>query len=272
MLQASQRVANGTASKADIRKLAASNINPDLASRIATQFAEHGETQDGVLLAKAGNWTDRQAIDAFRSAIVRDVDRIVVTPGQDKPLWMSTELGKTVGQFKSFGISSMQKTTLAGLQQRDAAVLNGLMVMMGLGAFTYWAKETIAGREVSDNPAQWAVEAFDKSGMSGYLMEFNNISEKATRGRVGLSAFTGEQVSRYASRNVTGAFLGPSADAVADIFQVSGSIFAGDTTKSDLRRARQLLPMQNLFYTRWLFNQVEEATGNSLNLPDTRRN
>lgn len=272
VLQASQRVANGTASKADIRKLAASNINPDLASRIAKQFAEHGETQDGILLAKAGNWTDRQAIDAFRSAIVRDVDRIVVTPGQDKPLWMSTELGKTVGQFKSFGISSMQKTTLAGLQQRDAAVLNGLMVMMGLGAFTYWAKETIAGREVSDNPAQWAVEAFDKSGMSGYLMEFNNISEKATRGRVGFSTLTGEQVSRYASRNVTGAFLGPSADAVADIFQVSGSIFAGDTTKSDLRRARQLLPMQNLFYTRWLFNQVEEATGNSLDLPDTRRN
>jgi len=82
---------------------------------------------------------------------------------------------------------------------------------------------------------------------------------------------TGQQVSRYASRNVTGAFLGPSADAIADIFQVSGSIFAGDTTKSDLRKARQLLPMQNIFYVRSLLNQVEEATGEAIGPSDTRR-
>lgn len=65
-------------------------------------------------------------------------------------------------------------------------------------------------------------------------MYTNNIAEKASRGRVGLSALTGEQLSRYASRNVTGAFLGPTPEAVADIFQVSGSIFAQDTTKADL--------------------------------------
>jgi len=271
ILKASERVAKGIATPEDIRKLAASNINEDLALRIAKEFAEHGDEQSGILLAKAANWNDKTAREAFRAAVVRDVDRIIVTPGQDKPLWMSTELGKTVGQFKSFGISSMQRTMLAGLQQRDAAVLNGVMVSLGLGAFTYWAKQMAAGKDVSDNPAQWAVEAFDKSGLTGYLMDANNILEKATRGRVGASAITGEQVSRYASRNVAGAFLGPSVDAMSDIFQVSGSIFAGDTTKSDLRKVRQLIPAQNLFYLRGLFNQVEEATGDALNLPDTRR-
>ncbi|MGN7750561.1 hypothetical protein [Sinorhizobium sp. 22678] len=271
VLKASQRVAKGTASESDIRKLAAASINEDLAKRIAGQFEKHGDEQDGILLAKAADWSDRSAREAFRAAVVRDVDRIIVTPGQDKPLWMSTELGKTIGQFKSFGISSMQRTALAGLQQRDAAVLNGVLVMLGLGAMTYWAKQTLSGQPLSDNPAQWAVEAFDKSGLTGYLMEVNNMSEKLTRGRVGLSALTGEQVSRYASRNVTGAFLGPTPDAIADIFQISGSIFAGDTTKADLRKARQLIPGQNLFYLRGLFNQVEDATGEALGLPDTRK-
>lgn len=271
VLKAAERVAKGTGTADDIRKLAAGGINADLAERITKQFAEHGEKQGSVLLAKAGNWTDRQAIEAFRTSIVRDIDRIIVTPGQDKPLWMSSELGKTVGQFKSFGISAMQKTMLAGLQQRDAATLNGALVAMGLGAMAYWAKTSLAGKETSDNPSVWAVEALDKSGLTGWAMDAQNIVEKATRGRVGLSAFTGQEVSRYASRNVTGAFLGPSADAISDIFQVSGSIFAGDTTKADLRKVRQLVPMQNLFYLRSLFNKVEEATGDTLGLPDTKR-
>jgi len=272
ILKAAERVAAGKPAKADVRKLAAAGINEDLASRIVQQFKANGSVSDGIYLPGGQNWTDRQALEAFRTAVVRDVDRTIVTPGQDKPLWMSTELGKTVGQFKSFAVASMQRTVLAGLQQRDAATLNGALVMMGLGAMTYWAKEAAAGREPSDDPRVWAVNAFDWSGLGGWLMEANNISEKATRGRVGLSAITGEQVSRYATRNVTGAFLGPTADAVADIFQVSGSIFAGDTTKSDLRKMRQLVPLQNLWYIRRMLNQVEAATGDALGLPDTRRN
>jgi len=164
----------------------------------------------------------------------------------------------------------VQRTMLAGLQQRDAAVLNGTLLMLGLGAVTYAVKEKIAGRELSDDPRVWAVNALDRSGLTGWLMEANNIAEKATRGRVGLSAVSGEQVSRYASRNVYGAFLGPSADAVADIFQVSGSISAGNTPGADIRRARMLVPGQNLFYVRSLFDHVEEGVGEGLGLPERR--
>jgi hypothetical protein len=166
----------------------------------------------------------------------------------------------------------MQKTMLAGLQQRDAATMNGVLLSLGLGAMAYWAKSAVAGKETSDDPAQWAVEALDKSGLTGWLMDANNIAEKATRGRVGFSALTGKQVSRFASRNVTGAFLGPSADAISDIFQVSGSIFAGDTTQGDLHKLRQLVPANNLFYIRSLFDRAEKATGQALDLPETKRN
>lgn len=271
LLRSAEKVAAGTASAAEIRKLAAAGINADLAHRITKEFATHGDRQGGVLLAKAADWSDRGAREAFRTAVVRDVDRIVVTPGQDKPLWMSTELGKTVGQFRSFQISAMQRVMLSGLQQRDAATLSGIVTSLGLGAMAYWAKQVAAGKDVSDNPAVWAANAVDMSGLTGWFMEANNMMEKATRGRVGVSALTGEQVSRFASRNVTGALLGPTPGAIADIFQVSGSIFAGDTTKADLNRVRQLLPFQNLFYVRRLLNQVEEASGNIMGLPETKK-
>ncbi|QTN04026.1 hypothetical protein GTN27_04365 [Ochrobactrum sp. EEELCW01] len=272
LLRASEKVAKGQASPKEIRKLAAAGINSDLAERITNQFSKYGETQDGVFLAKAADWDDRLAREAFRAAVVRDVDRIIVTPGQDKPLWMSTELGKTVGQFKSFNVSAMQRIALSALQQRDAETLAGVMTSLSLGAMTYVAKQAVAGKEISDDPAVWATNAFDWSGLAGWMMEVNNIAEKASRGRVGLSALTGEQMSRYQSRNVVGAFLGPTPDAVADIFQVTGSMFAGDTTKSDLHKMRQLLPFQNLFYVRGLLNQVEDATGDAMNLPETRKN
>ncbi|WPM80985.1 hypothetical protein R5W60_04600 [Brucella pseudintermedia] len=268
LLRASEKVAKGQASPKEIRKLAAAGINSDLAERITKQFSKYGETQDGVLLAKAADWDDRLAKEAFRAAVVRDVDRIIVTPGQDKPLWMSTELGKTVGQFKSFQLSSMQRVALAGLQQRDAETLSGVVTALGLGAFAYAAKQFTAGRDLSDNPMVWAVEATDKSGLTGWLMEVNAISEKATRGRVGASAVTGEQISRYASRNVIGSFLGPTPGAISDIFQVSGSVFAGDTSKADLNKMRQLMPFQNLFWLRYALDKVENSTGSAIGLED----
>jgi hypothetical protein len=269
MLRSAEAVAKGTATAKEIRKLGAAGINTDLAERIHKQFQKYGETQDGVFLAKAADWDDRLAREAFRTAVVRDVDRIIVTPGQDKPLWMSSELGKTIGQFKSFNVSAMQKITLSAIQQRDADALAGVVVALSLGAMTYMAKQLSAGKDLSDNPAVWATNAFDWSGLAGWMMDVNNVAEKASRGRVGLSGVTGEQMSRYQSRNVVGAFLGPTPDAISDIFQVSGSIFAGDTSKSDLHKVRGLMPFQNLFYIRGLLNQVEDATGDIIGLEDS---
>lgn len=264
LLRTARKAAEGTASPKELTKLAAASIDLDMARRIAKQFSEHGDEQGGVLLAKGIDWTDAPALEAFRAAVVRDVDRVIVTPGQDKPLWMSTELGKTIGQFKSFGVSSVQRTMLAGLQQRDAATLNGTLVMLALGALTYKLKMEAAGKDTSDKASVWAVEAFDRSGLVGWLMEANNASEKITRGTVGFSALTGEQVSRYASRNATASLLGPTLGTVQDILDVTGSAVSGDFQKSDVRKLRQLIPAQNLFYLRSLFNTVEGAVSEGL--------
>jgi hypothetical protein len=39
-----------------------------------------------------------------------------------------------------------------------------------------------------------------------------------------------------------------------------------------LRAARNLIPMQNTFYAKWLFDEAERATAQALDLPEgTRR-
>lgn len=267
MLQGIERVVAGKASRKEIEYLAANGIDANMADRIGQQFEAHGVRDGDVWWANTEAWTDRQAVESIRAALVRDVDRVIVTPGQDKPLWMSTELGKLVGQFKSFGVSSVQRTLIAGLQQRDAAAFNGMVLMLGLGAISYKLKMEAGGFDVSDDPAVWATEAFDRSGLAGWIGDANNVVEKMTRGHIGLSAFTGEQASRYASRNAIGALLGPTFDTVGDAIQVTGSAAAGDWTASDTRAFRKLVPLQNLFYIRQLFDQVEAGANQALGIP-----
>ena len=265
MLKASRATLNGEASPKEVANLAASGINGDMAARIAKQFDEYGEVVDGVWLANAEKWDDADAVEHFRAAVVRDVDRIVVTPGQDRPLWTSKEFGKLVFQFRSFAVASTQRTLLAGLQQRDLAALNGAMLSIGAGMLVYQVKESLAGRETSDEPEKWIAEGLDRSGLMGWFLDVNNITEKWTGGRVGISALTGEGVtSRYLSRNWFGALVGPSFGLAEDFRMVTAAATAGDWRQSDTRRLRRLLPYQNVFYMRNLLDEAEQGVNETL--------
>jgi hypothetical protein len=99
----------------------------------------------------------------------------------------------------------------------------------------------------------------DRSGAFGYFWDINNITEKVTRGTVGVNAAIGQApMSRYATRNVAGALLGPSLGTVQDLSQVIGAVSTGDLSKSDISAMRKMLPYQNLFYMRGLLNQLED--------------
>ncbi|WP_417825319.1 hypothetical protein [Thalassospira povalilytica] len=255
----------GIADTATVENLARAGIDEDMARRIGAQFSTHGDDVDGVKLPNTANWDDRGAVQAFRGMIVKDVDRIIVTPGQDKPLWMSTELGAVIGQFKSFSIASTQRVFLAGLQQRDAAFMSGMGMMIGLGMLSYYLKAKTAGYEPTDNPGTWLAEGVDRSGSLGWFFEVNNLAEKLTRGTVGVSALTGGPImSRYASRNVIGALIGPTSGAISDAAQAIGALSAGDWRESDTSAMRRLLPYQNLFYMRWLLDQAESGINSQL--------
>lgn len=251
----------------EIKNLASHGIDKEMAGRIAKQFKDYGETRDVLKIANARTWDDIEAKDALQLAVIKQVDEIIVTPGLDRPLWMSRPGWRTIGQFKSFSFASTQRVAMAGLQQADASTFAGMSSMVMLGSLVYAYKTLVAGRDLSDDPRVWIAEGVDRSGVTGIFMDVNNIVEKVTRGTVGVNSLLGgPPMSRYASRNVTGALLGPSFGMAQDIFQMTGAFTSGDFAKSDVHAARRLLPLQNAPVFRQMFDQVEQGINSTFGI------
>lgn len=260
----------GTIAAKEMEYLARHGIDAKMAKRIAGQFQKHGEAREVVNVPNARNWDDVSARNVFRSAVRHAVDETIVTPGLDRPLWMSKPGWRLISQFKSFTFSSAQRVTMAGLQQADAAVAQGIMLMTFLGANVYFAKSWLAGREISDDPAVWIAEGVDRSGVTGWFFDVNNMVEKVTAGRIGVNALKGgPQMSRYASRNAVGALLGPSFGLAQDLFNITGSAFSDEWDEKDTHAARKVLPLQNIPYLRGIFDQMEHSFNEQVGVPDS---
>lgn len=264
ILDHAARWAAGNLGRKGIARLAESGIDEEMARRIAVMFARHGE--DGpAMIARTDLWEDTGAVAAFRAALVREVDRVIVTPGiGDRPLVASRFLGspllaQLVFQFRTFSMAAVQRVLLAGLQQRDMATLNGLLLSIALGMGVYALKTQQSDRDLSDDPRVWIKEGLDRSGVLGWLFDANNIVERLSRGTVGVGPLTGtmEPMSRFASRSALGSLTGPTGDLAGDIFQLTGAASVGEWTDSDNRAAKRLVPYLNLFYIRALLDQME---------------
>ncbi|HIB8964975.1 TPA: hypothetical protein ACWYF1_000741 [Citrobacter freundii] len=241
------------------RRLAKLGINDNMAARIRSEFEKHGEVIDGWHIGNFEKWDDQHVAGVFQSAVLKDVNNTVITPGiGDTPLWASTLLGKTIFQFKSFATASYNRATLGGLQEGTGQFYYGTAFQIALGALTYALKQAANGKDVDWTPQKLVIEGIDRSGILGPLMEYNNMAEKATGGMIGLGALlgTGTQ-SRYASRGFIGSALGPTFGLLDTITDVTAGVLNGDAGDRVLHNVRTLLPGNNLFWIAPLINQVD---------------
>ncbi|WP_094168760.1 hypothetical protein [Citrobacter braakii] len=241
------------------RRLAKLGINDNMAARIRSEFEKHGEIIDGWHIGNFEKWDDQHVAGVFQSAVLKDVNNTVITPGiGDTPLWASTPLGKTIFQFKSFATASYNRATLGGLQEGTGQFYYGTAFQIALGALTYALKQAANGKEVDWTPQKLVIEGIDRSGILGPLMEYNNMAEKATGGIIGLGSLlgTGTQ-SRYASRGFIGSALGPTFGLLDTITDVTAGVLNGDAGDRVLHNVRTLLPGNNLFWIAPLINQVD---------------
>jgi hypothetical protein len=188
-----------------------------------------------------------------------------VEPGQEKPLFMSSELGKTIGQFRSFMFSSTQRMTIATLQGQDRNAVGGVLTLISLGMMTYAFKQWNANRELSDDPAAWIAEGIDRSGALGSIMEINNTIEKASSNGIGLRPLLGieAQASRFISRSMAENILGPTFGSLLEntMRVMNAGLTPGDWTEADTRAIRRLIPYQNLFFIRQGLDRIEKEVG-----------
>lgn len=247
-------------SQKDIRKLAQLGIDQSMLGRISQQFSKHGEDMDGLLTGHSHLWDDRVVREAFQSAVLKDVDSTVVTPGVgDTPLLMSSEVGKSILQFKTFIFAQHNRVIVSGIQQGDASFYLGSLGTIALGAMVYVMKQKLSGRDVDYSPNNLVKEGIDRAGMIGWLSEPLNTVENISGGRFGLGAMFGAPpVSRFQSRNAIGALLGPTFDMAGDGATIANGVLNGEFDDKQTHAVRKLLPYQNLFYISPLLNRVEE--------------
>jgi hypothetical protein len=181
ILRAAKAVVEGNATQKQILTLAEGNIEPHMVKRIHDSFTAEGggETQNGTHLANTGNWADKEAARVYEGALRRDVDIGVVTPGLEKPLFLSNDVLSVIGQFKSYTAGATERILVANLQRRDAQVLQGIVFSMGLGMLSYKLNALSGGQPTSDNPADWIKEAMSRGNLFGWLEEGNAMASKA---------------------------------------------------------------------------------------------
>lgn len=268
LLRAIEADVLGNISAKERTNLRAATVSHEMSKRISQQVALHKADGEGLILPNVLAWTDKNAASNFQAAVGRDIDRTIVTPGLDKPSMAdSGEVGKHLFAFKSFAFAATSRILLSGLQQSDMAAMNGLVLSVALGMLTASTKLSLAGR--GDELEDWTVEkalvaGIDRSGSIGIIADLHNITEKVTG--FGANQFTGMSSEKYASRNPTGAVLGPSSGLLADMLRALGAGGTDGFSGADLHAIRKILPYQNLFYARWMFDNMESGLVDVLGL------
>ena len=246
------------------KRLARLGIDEQSAKDMYEQVVKYGKNEDGVWLTNAKNW-DRPDLERMWGAAVRkESDRVILIPGQEKPLFMSTEMGKTVGQFRSFILSATQRVFIAALQNQDHNAVGGLASLVGMGMFTYYLKQKIAGRDVTEDPAVWVMEGIERSGAIGVIGEISNTIEKISGNSLGLRPLLGidAPASKQVARSVHESALGPTFGSLLSTTIAAANAISDENemTEADDRTLRRLVPLQNLFYLNLGYDAIQKAS------------
>ena len=246
------------------KRLGQLGIDEAESKNIAAQLKKYGKKIDGVWVWNTKDWDNQDLAMQWGAAIRKESDRVIIVPGQEKPLFMSTELGKTIFQFKSFMFSATQRVLLSTIQAQDKHYIQGLLSLVSIGMLSYAFKEWDAGRELSDDPKAWVMEGIDRSGALGILMEANNTLEKISGNHFGLRPLIGinAPASRYAARSALDSAVGPTFGLAGDVIKAASAVTGErDWTDADTRAFRRLLPGQNLSFLRQGLDRIEEELG-----------
>lgn len=273
----------------DFVKLARSGIDLPMAQRIMKEFYKHGDIghkdgtlmrdilkssrpndidafialhiararkQGSVFLANTDAWDDLEAVMHFRAAVKQDVDRTIVTPGAaDRPLWMSTELGSVISQFKGFAVGAAQRVLISGLQERQAYNLYGLAMLVGMGVFVNQLKKDLSGYEYGqDSLPETILAGIDRSGALGY---FTDIERALAAFSNNSSIFQGER--NLPDRVVAGSILGPTASRLIDLRKVLSDTSRGEFGEGTAGAIRRMFPLNNHFALNKMFDEAQQA-------------
>ena len=272
MIRSMERLTDGKWTKDDLRYLTDLNISPEYAQRIVAMLRsqEGGTKWNGVTIPNTESWTDYAAKRVYYAAMAREDARLVVTPGAEKSLWLDGSMGgRILGQFHSFVNSSHSKILLSGLQSRDMAAFRtaqGAVFSLALGSLSYYIWAMTNGEKSrtemqNASAADWIDQSLARSGILGALSDVQTLMQRipltspfSSFGAV----FDGNtKIQGKGANNMADQILGSSFSSFETILQIVAGM--GDPTQGTVHQVRKLLPWQNVFYLKEVFNAVEQG-------------
>lgn len=265
-IMSQNRILEAAAGQAsDARFLAYLGIDGDMAARIGNEFAAHGETIDGVRVANSGQWADADAVRAYRAAVSKEVDSVVVTRSVgDVPLFAHTPLGKALLQFRTYNLASHQRVLLRGMQEGRAHFASMMVGMTSVGLLAAWLRAYAVGgerferfRQAAENPGFVLGEALDASGFFALPIEAAATVDTMTGVNPVkdplMAAFPDAPQSGQGIRRIgvdpVGRLLGPTAGLVSDVSKAAGAPIGAATgdeiTDSQAEAMKRLVPYQS---------------------------
>ena len=251
ILEESENLVNGTITQLNKAKLAQSGIGYDDAVRIIQSYKNHGQgigslrndvNLKEIRLAKSFDWLDEEIAKKFQLAVQNDVNISIITPGlMDTPLWMSTELGGLVAQFKKFSMGMTNRFLIRGLQEKDASFLGTIMLMVALGGIIDAVRSRAFDMDYKNKSNLDKFKgAFERSGVGGVFTDVYNMTERVMFDDVG---------------GKVGAVVGPTGSQMDKVQQ----ILTNDNPSVQAMNVRRITPFQNIWYLDSLFDQMEKG-------------
>lgn len=244
-----------TVAAEDLTRLQRSGIDRSMALRMSVEIERHGEVLGELRWAKTDDWSDREAADRFQRAIATEADGVIPKRGAALPQWLSPPVIQGVARIHRFMVTTMQRLAGGELDSRNAAALGGFAGLTALGMASYWLEKTSAEvpepsetPHISGDPIQWAMQGMVRGAAFGYLMTLGHASDMIADG----TAVALRPVSATST-------LGPIISIADDLALLSEAGSAGLLSDSERRTAVEMVPIQNIFWLRWLLQEV--ATG-----------
>jgi hypothetical protein len=218
---------------------------------VIEDWVDKVRAQGGVWLANTELWDNQKAAMVFRNALYEDVNRTIVTPSiGDRSLFMSTEMGRTIFQFKGFALASTQRVLVAGLQEGDSKFWTGAAAITAAGVVADYLKTEVQYRKdwSRKSTGDIIVSAIDRGGLMGIFSDANTILEKLTHNQLGARPLLGDKGKATMGSTKIGAIAGPSAQQGINFYGVLNDTLSGKSDERTATTMRMLMPGAGLFY------------------------
>jgi hypothetical protein len=265
IIRESDRLLNGTISKTELTKLSNIGIDEITARFIVEQSRKHGMQGEHLHIPKTEKWDKTPGVQAaaktFSSALGKDINRIIVTPGKgDTPLFMSKPIHSLIFQFKTFAIAAMHRTLVPGLQLRDANFLMGNIALVGLGGLVHEIRNWQLGISHEEAFADWLLSSMERGGNAGIITDLNASLETLSDHRMGLRPMLGAATPYNTSGVAKGSALGgPIVQQGSNLARVIWDLGPGEGDTQTANSFRRLLWGAKAFHTNAAYDVIEDG-------------